>query len=143
MLLLLGYHQLTPCSIFRRMPRDSGVGEGTDRDREPRGGHEGPVKHSDICQSLERIWILENEPSDCSEQNQIHFEFHCLFPEPNPFIPEINPVTEEHLFIFSHLILHGVAALLELETRSILDRKTNSHTHLTKYRNHQMLQRSS
>lgn len=30
MLLLLGYHQLTPCSIFRRMLRDGGVGEGSD-----------------------------------------------------------------------------------------------------------------
>lgn len=37
MLLLLGYHQLTPRSIFRRMLRDVGVGEGSNtRD----GGHE-------------------------------------------------------------------------------------------------------
>lgn len=37
MLLLLGNHQLTPSSIFRRMLRDRGVGEGSNtRD----GGHE-------------------------------------------------------------------------------------------------------
>lgn len=37
MLLLLGNHQLTPSSIFRRMLRDRGVGEGSStRD----GGHE-------------------------------------------------------------------------------------------------------
>lgn len=37
MLLLLGYHQLTPRSIFRRMLRDEGVGEESNtRD----GGHE-------------------------------------------------------------------------------------------------------
>lgn len=33
MLLLLGYHQLTPCSIFRRMLRDRAVGEGSNSER--------------------------------------------------------------------------------------------------------------
>lgn len=34
MLLLLGYHQLTPCSIFRRRLGVRGVGEGTSLEME-------------------------------------------------------------------------------------------------------------
>lgn len=58
--LLLGYHQLTPCSIFRRMPRDGEVGEGKDSDGEPHGGHNKlKMKDQWTILNMKSVWALK------------------------------------------------------------------------------------